>query len=141
MTRFVTAACTGLFLITSAGAASAHHSGAMFDNTRKVVLQGTVKSFEWTNPHSRIWIVASTVDGKPTGVPQLWAVESGSPGNLTRQGWSKRTLNPGDTVTLPISPMRSGVHAGLAATPTLVNGKPFAGARKPKAETEKPNLD
>ena len=52
--------------------AGAHHSFAMFDATKNVTLQGTVKEFEWTNPHS--WLRVNVTDEK-TGKTVLWALE------------------------------------------------------------------
>ena len=63
--------------------AFAHHSFAMFDAQKKMTLQGTVKEFQWTNPHSWIVIMAKT----PAGTEEQWAIELGSPGGLVRQGW------------------------------------------------------
>jgi len=48
------AAATVLVLAIGSGHASAHHSFAMFDRTKDVVLKGTVREFQWTNPHSFI---------------------------------------------------------------------------------------
>ncbi len=103
--------------------------------TKRVKLEGTIKSFEWTNPHSRIWFLADTVDGKKQPQPTLWAIETGSPGQLTRMGWTKRTLNPGDKVSMAIAPLRTGEHAGLGIRPEILNGKPFpvkAGKEDPR---------
>lgn len=125
--------------------AFAHHSGAMFDDKRKVELVGTIKLFEWTNPHSRVWIYANKItditDPKKKVVrnapaPELWTIEGGSPGNLTRGGWTKRTLNPGDKATVIVKPLRSGSHGGLGAAYTEINGKPFEKPRASGKESE-----
>src|SRR5271168_1353019 len=60
--------------------AVAHHSFATFDNNKTVTLVGTVKTFEWTNPHTWIWLVVT--DAK--GVDQVWGIEGAAPGELTR---------------------------------------------------------
>src|SRR4051812_49127739 len=75
-----------------AGQAMAHHSFAMFDRQKEVVLRGTVKAFQWTNPHSFIEI--DVADEK--GAIQAYSVEMNSPNNLTRQGWRSTSLKPGD---------------------------------------------
>ena len=59
-----------------AAPAFAHHSFAMFDGQKTVTLQGTVKEFEWTNPHA--WLRVMVNDEK-TGKPVLWALELSSP--------------------------------------------------------------
>ena len=64
--------------------ASAHHSFAMFDAEKTVSVTGTVKEFEWVNPHS--WLRV-TVDDKATGRPAQWAFEMGSPGQQAQRGW------------------------------------------------------
>ncbi len=135
-----TAALGLAFGIAASAPAFAHHSGAMFDSSKRVKLEGTIKSFEWTNPHSRIWFLADTVDGKKQPAPVLWAIETGSPGQLTRMGWTKRTLNPGDKVSMAVAPLRSGEPAGLGIRPQLLNGKPFP-VKAGKEDLERPNLD
>jgi Family of unknown function (DUF6152) len=91
------------------GLAAAHHSFAAFDVTRLVTLDGTVKQFDWVNPHVVIWVYAAPPAG---GALELWAVELTSPGNLTRMGWSRLALKPGDKVSVDIHPLRDGQHGG-----------------------------
>ena len=79
------------------------------------LLNGTIKAFEWTNPHVVIWFV--TTDDK--GQQQLWPVESTSPGNLTRSGWTKHSLNPGDKVAVELHPLRDGRNGGALQRVTL----------------------
>ena len=101
------------------GPAGAHHSFAMYDSARTVSLKGTVKSFQWSNPHALLWIMTGPDPGQ---VSQLWSIElSTSPGNLTRMGWSKRSLKPGDRVIVDLNPLRDGQHGGALKTVTLVD--------------------
>lgn len=86
-----------------------HHSAAMFDNARVQEITGTVKLFQWTNPH--IWIQVDVVNS--SGVKEEWSIEGGGPNTLSRQGWRPTTFNPGEVVILRINPMRDGTHAGL----------------------------
>lgn len=99
--------------------ASAHHSFAMFDNTRSVTLHGKVTAYQWTNPHSYLDIDAD--DGK--GGTQHYTMEMTSPNMLHRGGWSSRTVKPGDVVTAVMSPLRDGQSGGLLLELTLPNGK------------------
>src|SRR4051812_39823025 len=70
--------------------ALAHHSFAMYDSTKLVVVDGTVTNFQWTNPHVLLWVTGTTTAGE---TPTLWTVElPTSPGNLGRMGWSKHSL-------------------------------------------------
>src|SRR5205814_8193052 len=84
--------------------AIAHHSFAMFDASKTVTLEGTVKEFHWTNPHS--WIFLTVAD--PKGQPAEWAIEMGSPPGLVRQGWEPKTLTPGMKVKVLIRPLKDG---------------------------------
>jgi len=102
-------------VLLGGGAASAHHSFAMFDQNRQVSIAGTVKSFQWTNPHAFIELEAP--DGK------LWSVELNSPNNLVRQGWKRTALKPGDKVTVVLNPLRDGQAGGLFNAVTLPSGQ------------------
>lgn len=86
-----------------------HHSAAMFDNTKVVEMSGTIKEFQWTNPHVWIQINVQTA----AGVREEWSIEGGGPNTLSRQAWRPTTFKPGETVTFRINPMRDGTHAGL----------------------------
>lgn len=114
------------------GAAEAHHSFAMYDQTKIVTLNGTVKDFQWSNPHALVWLLVPATAGDPV----LWSIELPTgPGNLARQGWSKHSLNAGDKVAVDINPLRDGRNGGSLKKATLVDsGKilvvgPVAGAK------------
>jgi hypothetical protein len=98
--------------------AIAHHSFSMFDMTKDVVLQGDVKEFQWTNPHIWVQVLVKDAEGKPAE----WSIEGGSPSILSRQGWSKRSLKAGDTVTLTVHPMRDGSLGGSLVKVVLADG-------------------
>lgn len=106
-------------ILLGAGPASAHHSAAMFDRNQAVVLEGVVKSFQWTNPHS--WIQVEVTDGK--GGVKEWSVECGSPNSLARDGWRKNSFKPGDKVRVRIGPMLDGTAAGLFLGAQLASGE------------------
>jgi len=99
---------TALFLGVAAPAL-AHHSFAMFDTTKMVTVTGTVKEFQWSNPHAVLLVVTEAPD---TGAADLWTLELTSPGNLTRSGWTRHSLNPGDKVEVQFNPLRDGTHGG-----------------------------
>ena len=99
--------------------AAAHHSFAMFDNTRSVTLHGKVTAYQWTNPHSYLDIDAE--DGK--GGIKHYTMEMTSPNMLHRGGWSSRTVKAGDVVTAVMSPLRDGQSGGLLLELTLPSGK------------------
>jgi hypothetical protein len=99
-----------------AAPAIAHHSFAMFDPARVVTLNGTVKEFRWVNPHVSLFVLAD----HPGAAPDLWSVELTSPGNLTRLGWARKTINPGDKVVVEVNPLRDGQKGGGFRKATLV---------------------
>jgi hypothetical protein len=102
----------------SAIPALAHHSFAMFDAEKKVTLEGTVKEFQWTNPHS--WILMTVANAQ--GQPEQWAIEMGGPSGLARQGWVPKTLTPGMKVKTVIHPLRDGTAGGQFMAITLPDG-------------------
>jgi hypothetical protein len=102
----------------SAIPAFAHHSFAMFDAEKKVTLEGTVKEFQWTNPHS--WILMTVASAQ--GQPEQWAIEMGGPSGLARQGWVPKTLTPGMKVKTVIHPLRDGTAGGQFMAITLPDG-------------------
>lgn len=97
-----------LLLVCLSGNAFAHHSFAMFDQTKLVTLHGVVKDFRWTNPHVFIQLLANT----DSGVDEEWSIEMTSPEHLARAGWRPGTLKAGDKVTLVIHPMRESTRGG-----------------------------
>ena len=103
-----------------AGAAAAHHSFAMFDMTKEVSLTGTIKSFEYTNPHTWTRLLVPNAQG---GTDE-WAFEGFGPGSLKRWGWNKDTLKPGDKVTIVAHPMRDGSKGG-SFSKVMCGGKTF----------------
>lgn len=121
-------------LLLNAVAAWAHHSFAMFDQTRRVTLQGTVTEFQWTNPHAFIHMDVAATDGSK----ESWEIELNSPNNLKRQGWKSTSLKKGDKITLVTFPLRdlSDHKGGLFVSVTLEDGttlaeSAFAGSRGP----------
>lgn len=108
----------GLLLTAMAGTVSAHHSFAMFDSEKETVVEGTVREFQWTNPHSWIQLVVME-EGKAVE----YSIEADSPNILSRRGWSKASFAPGDRVKITIHPMKDGSKGGAYVTAVLANGK------------------
>jgi hypothetical protein len=108
----------GLILVAGT-VASAHHSFAPFDLTTEKTITGTVSKFEWTNPHSWIWVDVPNDKG---GVDK-WAIEGMSPNYLARRGWTKTTMKPGEKVTIAIRPLKSGQNGGMFVRATLADGR------------------
>lgn len=109
-----------LGLATLGSAALAHHSFAMFDQSKRTTLKGKVTDFQWTNPHAFIHMDVPGADGKVDS----WEIELNSPNNLKRQGWRATSLKSGDAITLVTFPLRdmSDHKGGLFVTLTLADG-------------------
>jgi hypothetical protein len=107
--------------------ALAHHSFAMFDHEKTSTISGTVKEFEWTNPHAWIHIVAADEKGAPTD----WSFEMGSVGQVAAQGWKSDTIKPGDKITVTMHPLKDGSHGGQYMSATLADGRTFKNAGPP----------
>ncbi len=108
--------------MAAAGAAIAHHSFAMYDSDHQVKLLGTVKSFEWSNPHVYIELDANDAQG----VGKSFLVECASPGILNRVGWKFNMIKAGDTITVIIAPLKTGEPGGLLKQITLADGRKFS---------------
>jgi hypothetical protein len=118
-TGFRVRAAVAAVALFAAGAALAHHSFAMFDRDKELVLNGTVSEFQWTNPHAFIEVEVPN----DKGAVDKWSVEMNSPNNLTRQGWKSTMLKTGDKVSVTLNPLRDGKKGGLFVAVTLPDGK------------------
>ena len=119
--------CVVAAALALAGPAAAHHSAAAFDQTKAVTLNGTVKEFRWSNPHS--WIEIDVPNDK--GSADKWGVEMTSPTYLVTAGFKSTTLKPGDKVKVVVRPLRSGEKGGLFVSITLPSGQ-VLGDRDPQ---------
>ncbi|MEP7314473.1 MAG: DUF6152 family protein [Pseudomonadota bacterium] len=106
-----------------AGTAIAHHSASMFDRDHRMTLTGTVRVFQWTNPHAYIQLIVPDKKGNP----EEWSLEMAAPLYLQQRGWRPSTLKPGDTLTVIISPLRKmkDRKGGLVFAATDAAGKPI----------------
>jgi hypothetical protein len=119
-------------VLAAPAAAAAHHSYAMFDQTRSLTVQGTVHAIEWTNPHIWIWIDVKTAGGGSTP----YGFESNAPSELSRFfGWSKRSLTAGEAVTVEYAPLKSGNNGGALRTITCADGRVLRTPRSDPAYT------
>ena len=115
----------GMIGLLMSGPALAHHAFAMFDTNREVMLDGTVKEFQWTNPHTWVQLLVKDSSGKEVE----WSIEGSSPNNLARFGWTRNSLRSGDHVQAVIHPLKDGSIGGSLVKIT-VNGQ-VVGAAKP----------
>ena len=106
--------------LLAAGSTSAHHSTAMYDAQNPVTVTGTVKKFEWTNPHAFVYI---EVKDEKTGKMVEWECEMMSLNHLRAYGWTSRTVKAGDMLTVTGAPARSGDPAMIANRMKLPDGR------------------
>lgn len=104
--------------------APAHHSQAMYDMARTTQLTGTVREFQWSNPHCWIQLQVTAADGQTVE----WGIEMGNPRQLYRAGWRPGTLKPGDQLKVTINPLRDGARGGQFYAATAADGTPIATA-------------
>lgn len=103
--------------VLSGTPAQAHHSFAMFDMQNQLSLTGTVREFQFNNPHCFIQLVVAGDQ------PVEWSVEMGAPAHLIRQGWNAGTLKPGDKITVVINPLHDGGSGGNYVSAVNAEGK------------------
>ena len=126
--KFRVAALLGLLAISLP--AGAHHSFAMFDKSKEVVLKNAVvKEWQWTSPHTWLYVVVPN----GTATPTKYSVEGGNPGLMRREGFAKGSMAPGDKVTIYMAPLRSGENGGSLNAVVLPNGKVLGTRMKPGA--------
>jgi hypothetical protein len=120
MTRALVALFVGVAaLVATAVPAVAHHSAAMFDEKKSITVEGVVKEFQFTNPHSWLLVDVTGKDGKVT----TWGFEAEGPSTLGRAGIRKSDLMPGTKLTITGHPMKDGRPAALWINAVLANGK------------------
>jgi uncharacterized protein DUF6152 len=122
MERTMTSKAFGLFGIAAAllGApAIAHHSFAMFDQSKVLYISGAVKEFEFVNPHA--WLHVAVTNEK--GDVATWSFEGGSPSQLVKLGWSNSDFKAGDKVEVGFRPMKDGSRGGQLMSAKSENGR------------------
>ena len=102
--------------------AFAHHSFAMFDATKDLTLQGTVKNFEWTNPHMWLYVIVPQASGAPVEYPlEMMAVQG-----AVKLGWKPDSVKAGDKISFEFHPLRDGHPGGQLISIVLADGKKLA---------------
>jgi hypothetical protein len=97
----------------------AHHSTSMYDMANPITVRGTVKRFEWTNPHAFIFLEVKEPDGRVVE----WEIEMMSLNHLRSYGWVRTTVKPGDVIAATGAPARSGAPAMIAGVIELPDGR------------------
>jgi Family of unknown function (DUF6152) len=111
-------ALAGVAAAWLAAPANAHHSFAMFDQSKTVYMTGTVTEFEFVNPHT--WLHLAFVSDK--GEASTWSFEAGSVAQLVRLGWSKDSFKVGDKVEIGFRPLKDGSRGGQLMSVKLSDG-------------------
>jgi Family of unknown function (DUF6152) len=111
--------CVALLALAASPRAGAHHGGAAYDLTRTITLEATIVRFDWANPHA---LISFTAPGA-TGGAAAWTAETAGPVILTRAGWTRSTLKPGDRVTVAGQPARNGSKTMLLQRVVFADGR------------------
>jgi hypothetical protein len=119
MKRIITVLIITAAWALAAQTVAAHHSASMFDPEKVKELTGTIKEFQWKNPH--VWIQVNVQNA--SGAKEEWSIEGGGPNSLSRQGWRPTTFKPGDAVVIKVNPMKDGSTGGLFVGAKLSDGK------------------
>ena len=107
-------------LLLTAGPLRAHHGTAnVYDNSKPVMLKGTITKFEWTNPHNQIFF--DVTDDKGTVVHWIAATEP--PQVMLERGWTRRSLKEGDQVTVYMFIAKNGAPVGNLQRLVMADGK------------------
>jgi Family of unknown function (DUF6152) len=106
-------------IVAAAGAAAPHHGFAVFDTSSQKTITGAVRQFDWTNPHTWVWLDVTNDKG---GV-DTYGFEGMSPNYLERRGWTRKTLKPGDTITVTYFPLKNGDKGGSFLIGKRPNGE------------------
>ena len=104
-------------LLTAPG--MAHHSTAVFDHSRTETISGTIKKYEWANPHVWIFVTVPQADGNAI----TYGFESSAPVQLRSRGITYQSFKPGDRVTITMHPLKNGQSGGQFITATFADGR------------------
>jgi hypothetical protein len=110
----------------------AHHGYAAYDTDKKVTIKGTVTQFFWANPHCVLQFDVTDDHGQVVH----WGAETENPTTMTRQGWTKDSMKPGDQVTVTVLPVKNGKPIGRIVEILLPNGQKLAGRINPATEVK-----
>jgi hypothetical protein len=106
-------------LLLVSGAAFAHHGAAGYDSNKQTTLKGTVTDFRFQNPHAQIFLDVKDSSGKV----QNWILEAVGIATLSRSGWTKAIMKPGDAITVTGNPAKNGSPSMRLTKVVLASGK------------------
>ena len=108
-------------MVLAAAPSFAHHSAVMFDDAKEVTVTGTIKEFQYTNPHSWLLVDVKNDDGSVT----TWGFEAEGPTTLQRAGIRPSDFRAGTKVTMTGRPMKNGQPAATWELAVREDGKKF----------------
>jgi len=121
----VSRACSGLLagalVLIASASALAHHSAAMFEEKRTITVEGVVKEFQFTNPHSWLLVDVTDKNGKVT----TWGFEAEGPSTLQRAGIRPSEFPVGTKLTITGRPMKDGRPAAIWEYAVRADGKKY----------------
>jgi hypothetical protein len=117
--KFVTFSFAIVALAVACVPAFAHHGGAAYDSKTTLTLKGTITEFRYINPHAQIYFDVKDDQGNVVH----WNCETIDPAMLSRQGWARDVIKPGDVVTIVGRPAKSGAKVMVLQKMILANGK------------------
>jgi hypothetical protein len=118
MRSLTAAVALGAGLLLVSATAVAHHGANLYDTTKPLMLKGTITKFEWGNPHNQIFF-----DVKDEKGVAHWVASTEPPLVMVERGWTRKSLNVGDEVTVYIFAARNGATVGNLQRVVLANGK------------------
>jgi hypothetical protein len=117
--KFAAFAVVAVGFAVTVAPALAHHSFAMFDPDKLITKAGTVKEFQWTNPH--VWLLVTAPDD--SGKQVEWSFEMQAIAQAMSGGWNKDIVKPGDKIAVDFHPLKDGSRGGELVSAVLSNGK------------------
>src|SRR5688572_9226848 len=108
-----------LLALIIAAPAFSHHSTSMYDMNHPVTVTGTVKRFEWTNPHAFVFLEVKDEKGNLVE----WEVEMMSLNHLRGYGWTRNTVKPGDVISCTGGSAKSGAPSMISSYMKLADGR------------------
>jgi Family of unknown function (DUF6152) len=117
--KFALLAASAGLLVTALPILAHHSFAAEYDEKKPITIKGTVSKVEWTNPHARFYVDVKDDSGKMI----TWNFELASPNVLIRGGWTRKSLQVGDMVTVNGSQAKDGAYLANAASVVLADGK------------------
>jgi uncharacterized protein DUF6152 len=118
--------CRAIALLGASRVLRAHHSAAEYATAITTVKNATITRFVWVNPHSLVIFDVKGPDGKVAS----WTVETGTPTSLSRVGWNRNSLRPGETVTVVLNAARDGSKLGRLVKLVKADGQELLDTQK-----------